>query len=239
MKDQTRTSKSFPWTCLPQQALCPCRTLLWMHLPEHADIDPTWRGWGPGSAQEPPAVPREGGWDGHRADVVPLCPGHLPGTHLQLPWLGNHDSPPAPQGLELWEGKAQGSSAGTWARCTQAAASEWKLQPVLFKTPCLGSHLGTCATQCPCGGGYYIPSLPCYFWMLKEQRTNILLSSAQLVQEESVRDGSAAHPHTSSSCGTADFWQWLMTCTKPCYQEPNGFFFMSCPLSGKLHELLG
>lgn len=28
--------------------------------------------------------------------TVCTWPGHLPGTHLQLPWLGNHSFPPAP-----------------------------------------------------------------------------------------------------------------------------------------------
>lgn len=144
--------------------------------------------------------------------------------------------PPAAQ-KPLLSSSTTGAVRGKGEQCSHLGKSHpsstfrWKLQPVLFKTLCLGSHLGICATQCPCGGKYYIPSLPCYFWMLKEQRANVLLSSAQLGQEESVRDGSAAHPHTPSSCGTADFWQWLMTCTKPLLPGSKWVFLHELPIT--------
>lgn len=81
------------------------------------------------------------------------------------------------------------------------------------------SSLSICAAQCPCGAVIlHVSSLPCYFWLLKQQRTNILFSHAQLVQEKSVRYCSAAHfTHLSSLCGTACFWQWLTTRTKPLH----------------------
>lgn len=69
------------------------------------------------------------------------------------------------------------------------------------------SSLGICATQRPCGVVIlYVSSLPYYFWLLKQQRTNIPFSYARLVQEKSVRYHSAAHfTHLSSLCGTACF----------------------------------
>jgi len=76
-----------------------------------------------------------------------------------------------------------------------------------------------CTTQGPCGAVIlYVSSLPCYFWLLKQQKTNIPSSYAQLVQEKSARYRSAAHfTHLSSLCGTAWFWQWLTTRTKPLH----------------------
>lgn len=63
------------------------------------------------------------------------------------------------------------------------------------------SSLGICATHRPRGAVIlYVSSLPCYFWLLKQQRTNIPFSYAQLVQEESVRYRSAAHFDTSRPC---------------------------------------
>lgn len=63
------------------------------------------------------------------------------------------------------------------------------------------SSLGICATQRPRGAAIlHVSSLPCYFWLLKQQRTNIPFSYAQLVQEESVRYRSAARSNTSRPC---------------------------------------
>lgn len=135
-------SKSFCWTCLPQASplslqVSPCGCT----SQNTVDIDPTWWSWGHGSA--PGASSSAQGWRlGWRLGQAPgwcapsVCPwpGHLPGTHLQLPWLENHSFPPAPKGLKLWNGKVQGSNAAIWARSTQPAASERKIQAVLFKT---------------------------------------------------------------------------------------------------------
>lgn len=67
--------------------------------------------------------------------------------------------------------------------------------------------LGICATEHPCGALIlYVSSLPCYFWLLKQQRTNIPFSYAQLVQGKSVRCCSAAH-----------FTQFLPLCGTTCF----------------------
>lgn len=43
---------------------------LWMHLPKHRGH---WSQEVLAVPQEPPALPRDGGWDGFSADMVPLC----------------------------------------------------------------------------------------------------------------------------------------------------------------------
>lgn len=69
---QKQTNLFVEPACL-RQVLC-LQDSLWMPLSQNTvDIDPTWWRWGPGSAQEPSAVPRDGGWGGHSADTVPLC----------------------------------------------------------------------------------------------------------------------------------------------------------------------
>lgn len=69
------------------------------------------------------------------------------------------------------------------------------------------SSLGICATRHPHGAVIlYVSCLPCYFWLLKQQRTNIPFGYAQLVQEKTVSYCSAAHfTHFSSLCATAGF----------------------------------
>lgn len=71
LENQTKMSKSFCWTCSPQASPLSLQdSSLWMHLPKHHGH------WSHGEdevlavPQEPPALPRDGGWD---EDMLPLC----------------------------------------------------------------------------------------------------------------------------------------------------------------------
>lgn len=74
----------------------------------------------------PGAPSRAQGWvQSWNVHTVCTWPGHLPGTHLQLPWLGNHSFPLAP-GDWSCETKGKGGSAAIWAPSTPAAVQSEK-----------------------------------------------------------------------------------------------------------------
>lgn len=153
----------------------------------------------------------------------------------------------------LLSSSTEGTEAVKWKGTGEQCSHLGKIHPTCsFRTkntrlsclkhcPVLRQPAGyRCHTTPLWRGILYVCSLPCYFWLLKQQRTNILFSSALLVQEKSASDGSAAHvphlrPHVAPLVFGSDWW----LVPRPCYQEPNGFFSMSCPLSRKFYELLG
>lgn len=157
---------------------------------------------GPAVPQEPPALPRDGGWDGDRAEMLPLCAAGQD-TCLAHIWLENHSFPPA-RGDWSCDMEIQGSSAAIWARSTPAAAPEWKAQAVLFKhCPVLRQLFG-----------YHAPGQREMIFTLYPVISGCLRSKAPLSCSVLLSCCSLT-PHTSSSCGTAVSWHWLMTCTKP------------------------
>lgn len=199
--------------------------------------------------QEPPAAHRDGGWAGgwdrHQDDVLPLCArGQDTCLAPTCSCLGLKTTPFLQHRrgwsceMERYRGAMQPS--GQDPPNLQLQNEKYRLS-CLKHCPVLRQPAGyRCHTTPLWRGILYVRSLPCYFWLLKQQRTNILFSSAQPVQEKSASDGSAAHvPHLRPRVAPLAFgsdW-WLVP--RPCYQEPNGFFSMSCPLPRKLYELLG
>lgn len=134
------------------------------------------------------------------------------------------------------ETKGKGGSAAIWAPSTPAAVQSEKHRLCCLKHCPVLRQRWVSVPHTPLWEGDSVHSLPCYFWMFKEQSTNILLSSAQLVQRKQWGLALLLTPHTSSSLLFGSDW---CLAPSPCYQEPNGFLFMSCLLSHKLGELLG
>lgn len=178
-----------------------------------------------GAPQEPPAVHRDGGWGGgwerYHADVLLLCAcGQDTCLAPTCSSLGLKTTPFLQHQrdwsceMERYRGAMQ--PPGQDPSYQQLQNEKYRLS-CLKHCPLLRQPVGyLCHTPPLWRGILYVRSLPCYFWLLKQQRTNILFSCAQLVQEKSVSDGSAAHfPHLvlTWSC-------WFLAVIDGWYQGP-------------------